>query len=37
MEPTREDVAFMESDTDIEFKQRPEDIVVEQDIPPEML
>ena len=36
-EPTREDVAFMESDTDIEFKQRPEDIVVEQDIPPEML
>ena len=36
-EPTREDVAFMESDTDIKFKQRPEDIVVEQDIPPEML
>ena len=40
MEPTREDVAFMESVSrpeDIEFKQRPEDIVVEQDIPPEML
>ena len=40
MEPTREDVAFMESVSrpeDIEFKQRPEDIMVEEDIPPEML
>ena len=40
MEPTREDVAFMENVSrpeDIEFKQRPEDIMVEEDIPPEML